>query len=115
MHGTDGIQRSFQLFLIVSNAISSFYLSKLTYSIVSGDPDGHLNITTAKKDGKYLGVVTVAKLLDRETKGLYNLIVSRLHFGIVFLSLQLIDCTFKAIRGILSVEIRFKYLSRFRN
>ena len=49
---------------------------QLTYSIASGDPDDHLNIKTVKTDGKYLGVVTVEDLLDRETKDLYKLVVS---------------------------------------
>ena len=55
---------------------SLFCSLQLTYSIASGDPDDHLNIKTVKTDGKYLGVVTVEDLLDRETKDLYKLVVS---------------------------------------
>ena len=54
-----------------------FLLFQLTYSILSGDPNGNLGMTTTKSGGKYLGEVTVAKPLDRETKDLYKLIVSR--------------------------------------
>lgn len=50
------------------------------YSIVSGDPEGQLNMTTVNDDGKYFGVITVAKLLDRETKDVYKLNVTRTYF-----------------------------------
>ncbi|XP_078366665.1 protocadherin Fat 4-like [Oculina patagonica] len=66
----------------------------LTYSILSGDQDDNLNITTVKSDGKYLGVVSVAKLLDRETKDLYKLVVlvsDGLHNSSVLLEIRLTD------------------------
>lgn len=63
------------------NAIVFFSLKfsffQLIYSIVSGDPEGQLNMTTVNNDGKYFGVITVAKLLDRETKDVYKLNVTR--------------------------------------
>ena len=37
-------------------------------------------MTTVKDDGKYVGVITVAKLLDRETKDIYKLNVTRTYF-----------------------------------
>ncbi|XP_020618416.1 cadherin EGF LAG seven-pass G-type receptor 1-like [Orbicella faveolata] len=66
----------------------------LTYSIASGDPDDHLNIKTVKKDGKYLGVVTVKNVLDRETKDLYKVVVQvsdGLHNSSVMLEVRLTD------------------------
>lgn len=58
----------------------SLFFFQLIYSIVSGDPEGQLNMTTVKDDGKYFGVITVAKLLDRETKDIYKLNVTRTYF-----------------------------------
>ena len=57
-----------------------FSFFQLIYSIVSGDPEGQLNMTTVNNDGKYFGVITVAKLLDRETKDVYKLKVTRTYF-----------------------------------
>lgn len=37
-------------------------------------------MTTVKVDGKYFGVITVAKLLDRETKDIYKLNVITTYF-----------------------------------
>ena len=57
-----------------------FSFFQLIYSIVSGDPEGQLNMTTVNNDGKYFGVITVAKLLDRETKDVYKLNLTRTYF-----------------------------------
>lgn len=73
---------------------SLFCSLQLTYSIASGDPDDHLNIKTVKRDRKYLGVVTVKNVLDRETKDLYKVVVSgtplylNTKFGPLFVSHQ---------------------------
>ena len=53
-----------------------FFFSQLQYSIISGDPFRKININTVKMDEKFLGVVTVAKKLDRENKDTYTLHVS---------------------------------------
>lgn len=52
------------------------FFSQLQYSIISGDSFGKMSINTVKMDQKFLGVVTVAKKLDRETKDGYILHVS---------------------------------------
>ncbi|XP_068675919.1 protocadherin Fat 4-like [Montipora foliosa] len=66
----------------------------LLYSILSGDADEDINITTVKRDGKYVGIVTVAKTLDRETKDVYELYIlvsDGLHNSTVLLEIQVTD------------------------
>ncbi|XP_068723113.1 protocadherin Fat 4-like isoform X1 [Montipora capricornis] len=66
----------------------------LLYSILSGDADENINITTVKRDGKYVGIVTVAKTLDRETKDVYELYIlvsDGLHNSTVLLEIQVTD------------------------
>ncbi|XP_067054992.1 protocadherin Fat 4-like [Acropora muricata] len=66
----------------------------LQYSIISGDPFRKININTVKMDEKFLGVVTVAKKLDRENKDTYTLhilVSDGLHNSTVSLEIQLTD------------------------
>ncbi|XP_048580487.1 cadherin-23-like isoform X2 [Nematostella vectensis] len=50
--------------------------TKLTYSILSGNEDGNLQISSALSDSKYMGIIKVAKPLDRESSPLYSLNIS---------------------------------------
>lgn len=48
------------------------FFQQLQFEVQTGNEEGHFKMTTMKSGSKYLGVISVAKPLDRETKGLFK-------------------------------------------